>query len=53
MRMIEITLLHLLRAVFTVELPPQNINNTKIPEFAYAVSAFEKNGGSFTGNELS
>eukprot|EP01041_Mallomonas_annulata_P000183 gene183-314_t len=37
------------RAIFTTELAPANINDTSIPSFDYALQAFEKAGGSFTG----
>lgn len=37
------------RVVFTMELPPNRINDTIIPEFDSAVLAFQTNGGSFTG----
>jgi hypothetical protein len=37
------------RAVFTVELPAEHINDTAIAEFDLAAAAFEAVGGSFTG----
>jgi hypothetical protein len=37
------------RAVFTVELPPAQINDTAMTEFDTAAAAFEAVGGSFTG----
>eukprot|EP01036_Dinobryon_divergens_P027893 gene27893-36747_t len=37
------------RAIFTVELPPSSVKETVIPEFAYAIDAFNKSGASFTG----
>ena len=37
------------RVIFTTELPPSRINETVIPEFDAAVTAFEAIGGAFTG----
>mmetsp|Transcript_27785 Transcript_27785/g.46674 ORF Transcript_27785/g.46674 Transcript_27785/m.46674 type:complete len:629 (+) Transcript_27785:86-1972(+) len=37
------------RAVFTMELPPERINETTIPEFDTALNAFQTAGGAFTG----
>jgi len=37
------------RAIFTTELAPERINDTNIPAFDHAVTAFESAGGAFTG----
>jgi len=37
------------RAIFTVELPPSRINDTQLPEFSYAINAFQQKDASFTG----
>eukprot|EP01039_Chlorochromonas_danica_P001791 gene1789-1957_t len=37
------------RAVFTVSLPPNHVNDTFLPEFQDALHAFESKGASFTG----
>ena len=42
----------LCRAIFTVELPQSGVKETVIPEFAYAIEAFNKSGASFTGQSV-